>query len=76
MLSAVNFVHADDGYRLWLKYDVISDVRLLKEYKNLIHASMVNGESATIQAARNELQNGLMGLLGSAVPQINNVNEN
>ena len=73
---AVNSGYADDGYRLWLKYDLISDVGLLKEYKNLIHASMVKGESATIQAARNELQIGLNGLLGSTIPLVNNVNEN
>jgi alpha-glucuronidase len=57
-LVMVNFVYADDGYRLWLKYDLISDVRMLTKYKNLIHASLVKGESATIQAARTELQNG------------------
>ena len=76
MLAALNFANADDGYRLWLKYDLISDVRLLKEYKKLIHAAMVKGESATIQAARNELQAGLNGLLGSTIPQVNNVTEN
>ncbi len=61
-LALVNFAYADDGYRFWLKYDLISDVRILKEYKNLIHASLVKGESATIQAAMTELQNGLNGL--------------
>jgi alpha-glucuronidase len=76
ILAPVNLANADDGYRLWLKYDLISDARLLKEYKDLIHASLVKGESATIQMARNELQNGLKGLLGSTVPQVNNVNEN
>jgi alpha-glucuronidase len=76
MVAGVSFANADDGYRLWLKYDLISDVRLLREYRKLIHASMIKGESATIQAARNELQNGLNGLLGSTIPQVNNVNEN
>jgi alpha-glucuronidase len=76
MLAMVNFAYTDDGYRLWLKYDLISGSRSLKEYKNLIHASMVKGESATIQAAMTELQNGLNGLLGSTIPQVNSVNEN
>jgi alpha-glucuronidase len=70
------FLYAEDGHRLWLRYDLISDVRLLKEYRKLIHASMVKGETATIQAARNELKNGLNGLLGSTIPQVNDVNEN
>jgi len=76
MLTAGNFIFAEDGYRLWLKYDLISNARLLKEYENLIHASMVKGESATIQAARHELQTGLNGLLGSTIPQVDNVKEN
>ena len=76
MFAAVNIVNADDGYRLWLKYDLITDGRLLKEYKNLIRASMVKGESATIQAVRNELQMGLQGLLGSTIPTVRNINEN
>ncbi len=76
MFAAVNIVNADDGYRLWLKYDLISDVHLLTEYKNLIHALMVKGESATIQAVRNEFQMGLNGLLGSTIPQVITVNEN
>lgn len=75
MLAAVNITNADDGYRLWLKYDLISDVDLLKEYKEMIHAIMIEGESATIQATSNELKNGLNGLLGSTIPQVSNVNE-
>ena len=75
ILATVNFANAEDGYKLWLKYDLIIDVNLLNEYRNVIKAIMVNGESATIQAARNELQNGLNGLLGSTIPQINEVSE-
>lgn len=75
VLKAVNFVSADDGYRLWLKYDLISDGDLLNEYRNEIQAIMVEGESATIQAAKDELQNGLNGLLGKTIPVLNLVNE-
>ena len=75
-MAGVGYAYADDGYRLWLKYDLISDTRLLKEYRKLIHASMIKGESATIQAARSELQNGLEGLLGSTIPQVDGVDEN
>jgi alpha-glucuronidase len=75
MLAAVNITNADDGYKLWLKYDLISDVDLLKEYREMIHAIMIKGESVTIQATSNELKNGLNGLLGSTIPQVSNVNE-
>jgi len=75
MLAAANIAVAKDGYRLWLKYDVIADAALLKEYRDELHASMVAGESATIQVARNEMQNGLAGLLGTTIPQVHTVNE-
>src|SRR3989304_2686827 len=75
IVAGVGSANADDGYRLWLKYDLISDAHLQKEYRRLIHASMIKGESATIQAARKELENGLNGLLGSAFPQVDDVNE-
>jgi alpha-glucuronidase len=75
MLAAVNFANAEDGYRLWLKYDLISDIDLLKEYKEIIHAIMIKGESATIQVTKEELKNGLTGLLGITIPQVSDVNE-
>jgi hypothetical protein len=64
---------ADDGYKLWLKYSLIKDTSLLKEYKTLIHANMVIGESSTIKAAKDEFQNALSGLLGLDIPQVNDV---
>jgi alpha-glucuronidase len=67
---------ADSGYRLWRKYDLISNVHLLKEYKMQIRSIMVTGESETMQAAKDELRTGLRGLLGSAVSQVGSVDEN
>jgi alpha-glucuronidase len=63
-----NFANADDGYRLWLKYDLISDVNLIETYRDKIKAVMIEGESATIQIAVKELNNGLTGLLGKTIP--------
>ncbi|MCK5219834.1 hypothetical protein KAR10_09930 [bacterium] len=65
---------AEDGYRLWLRYDLIDEVPLLKEYKELVNGWMIQGESETLQAARNELQLGLSGLLGP-IQSVNAVNE-
>jgi alpha-glucuronidase len=48
---------------------------MLNEYKGLIKSTMVEGESATIQAARREIQLGLSGLLGSAIPESEKVDE-
>jgi alpha-glucuronidase len=63
--------HAEDGYRLWLRYDQISDTQRLNEYRELIKDWVIEGESPTINAARDELKMGLEGLMGSAIPELN-----
>ena len=74
-VTSANTLRADDGYKLWLKYNLVSDTSLLNVYKTAIHACLIKGESATVLAAKEELQNGLGGLLGLTVPQVNDVNE-
>ena len=59
---------ADDGYRLWLKYDGVSDQPLLREYRSVVRALVVPGDSPTMQAVRDELRDGIRGLLGTDVP--------
>jgi alpha-glucuronidase len=68
-----NYVNADDGYRLWLKYDLISDKDILNEYRNKIQAIKIEGESPTVQIIKQELHKGLFGLLGITIPEINSV---
>ena len=60
ILLALSFisVKAENGYRLWLRYDLISDQQLLTEYNNLIKGFMIGGNSSTIVAAKYELQMG------------------
>ncbi len=72
----VNPIYAGSGYRLWLKYNMVPNKHLLYEYRAEINASMVAGNSLTIQAARNELHKGLDGLLGIKVPSVKNLYEN
>jgi len=55
---------ADDGYRLWLRYDRLSDTQKLLEYKDLIAQIVVQGDSPTIQALKNEITTGLNSMLG------------
>ncbi len=62
--------YADDGYRLWLKYDQVSNPQLLKNYQKSIHGWMVTDTSPTITAAKSELKNGLNGLFGKSVPEM------
>jgi alpha-glucuronidase len=62
-------VRADDGYRLWLRYDPIADSTLRESYavatRHIVFATPTGAESPTVVAAREELTTALPGLLGS-----------
>jgi len=60
-------LQAEDGYRLWLRYDKINDAALLNKYNTLIRSANVLGNSPTLAVAKEELQNGLAGLLGKKI---------
>lgn len=66
-------VKADDGYRLWLKYDLISDQMLLAQYNKSISGWIIEGNSQTLLAAGREMQLGLSGLLGWNIPQLSSI---
>lgn len=59
-------VRAEDGYDLWLRYRPL-DAGVQQQYAAQIKGLMVEGDSATMAAARSELQRGLSGLLGRLV---------
>ena len=65
-------VQAEDGYRLWLRYDKINNIQVLQQYNNLISSVQIIGNSPTIIAAKSELLNGLEGLLGKKIAEKNN----
>jgi len=58
--------HAEDGYRLWLRYDRIENA---PPVSGVILSTETGAESPTVAAARAELLEGLAGLIGS-VPDI------
>ena len=63
---------ADDGYRLWLRYDPLPK-EVIEVYRPRVTAVVVTGSSPTLDAIRTELVSGCTGLLGSAVPAIGSV---
>jgi alpha-glucuronidase len=69
-VAAVAPARADDGYRLWLKYDRISDAAARQQYLRSAQFVASPGTTPTLQAASRELQRGLSGLLGQAVPAV------
>ncbi|HEY5038255.1 MAG TPA: alpha-glucuronidase family glycosyl hydrolase, partial [bacterium] len=59
---------AEDGYRLWLRYDQVDDPGLLISYRQTLSSIVVQGKSETEKALTEELKNGLSGLLGQKIP--------
>ncbi|MEP7267264.1 MAG: alpha-glucuronidase family glycosyl hydrolase, partial [Saprospiraceae bacterium] len=68
LLSIIS-LSADDGYRLWLKYDKISNATALKNYSKKIKSIQITYDNTDIiQSAVHELQVGLRGLLSKEIP--------
>jgi alpha-glucuronidase len=61
---------ADDGYDLWLRYFRTGDSARLAEYRGAISSIIVEGNSPSLSAAREELATGLSGLLDREVPVV------
>jgi alpha-glucuronidase len=60
----------DDGYRLWLKYDLVPDGPQRQTYARSAQFIAVSSTSPMLKSAADELQLGLQGLLGKTVPII------
>lgn len=68
VLVAAPSALADDGYKLWLRYERIDNADRLTAYREAISSIHVAGSTATFNVARKELRRGLKGLLDSEVP--------
>lgn len=65
-LLASTSAQAEDGYDLWLRYHPLANAAQLRGNTSEV---IVAGDSPSLQAARDELQRGLSGLLGAS-PQL------
>ena len=63
----------EDGYDLWLRYRLVTDAVRLGEYRAALSDVVVEGDSPTLRAARDELIAGLRGLLGVDIQVANGV---
>src|SRR5262245_8771410 len=68
LILLYTYVSAEDGYRLWLRYNTIDNPALLQQYRQQITSISCPSDEATLIAAHQELQTGLSGLLGKKVP--------
>jgi alpha-glucuronidase len=69
LLVAVGAARAEDGYRLWLRYDPLPS-SAKSTYQKRIAAVSAPDDSAAQVAAREELIQGCSGLLGRSVPDV------
>ena len=61
---------ADDGYRLWLRYDKITDYNLLQQYRRQVSSLLFYGNSPTLAVAKEELKTGLKCLLDKTIADV------
>ncbi len=67
LILFTSIIYAEDGYRLWLRYNLMDNKQLLDQYTKSISGLQIDGTTPTLNAAREELVNGLQGLLGKKI---------
>ncbi len=76
-LIGSNFiVSGENGYDLWLRYQVVSDTELLRDYRKMSSAIIFPANSERLDVAKDELRRGLSGLLDIEVSEISNIQNN
>ena len=70
--SLAAIARAEDGYRLWLRYEPVAEPTLRTSYRSALERISIvipsAGETPTVSVARHELIQGLTQMLGSAPP--------
>lgn len=61
-------INADNGYRLWLRYDRITDAATRNAYQAILKSYGVPGNSPTLDVIRNEFKLAFASLLAQPVP--------
>jgi alpha-glucuronidase len=70
------FSNAESGYRLWLRYDLISNQKILENYRSNIASILCEYDSPTLNVASKELQTGLEKLLDVIILNSSSVDQN
>jgi alpha-glucuronidase len=73
LLIVTSSLRADDGYRLWLRYNLIQNDQKLTAYKKSIKGFVAPGNSATHAILKKELQLGINSLLGVQLKELNTI---
>src|SRR5690554_4884794 len=70
LVLAFQTSYAEDGYRLWQRYETVKDQTLLENYRKALAEIVVYGNSPTVEIIKTELEEGLNGLLGKTLPMV------
>ncbi len=68
LLYTFSPLSANDGYRLWLDYQLIDDSVKLENYRSIISSIYSSEDSEIAQTTAQELASGLEALLGEQIP--------
>lgn len=71
ILFSCIIVRGDDGYKLWLGYQQLSEPRLVRQYNEAISGIVVKSRSATLKIAETELRLALERMLDKKIPSLN-----
>jgi alpha-glucuronidase len=63
LLVAANFAHADNGYKLWLAYNKVANLKLANNYRQKLAYLIFTTNTNQQRAAKAELLTGLGGML-------------
>lgn len=66
---------AQEGYRLWLRFDKIDDATLLQQYRNTITGILLPANTPTLSVAKKELINNLQSLLDTQISEQNTITD-
>ncbi len=64
ILILTSYIHAEDGYKLWLRYNKIGNSKLLGTYNSHIQSIWLTENNETFLVVRKEIELALQGLLG------------
>lgn len=64
---ALTYAQAENGYELWLRYQLVKNNSTLASYKEHISQVLISGNSATTEKIKEEVSLALKGLLNSSI---------
>lgn len=73
LVFCLHSAYAENGYELWLRYRRVDHPELLKRYAQALTTIHFPATTPTLREARNELTQGLGGLLGTPLPETESI---